>query len=200
MKITARGEAPGDNPRLRPNWRKRWLMLAVVLGLLLIGLGLLRAPTATAAPQQGARNTQTAPTPLTLNRADVRVLDGDTIVLNGVHVRLYGIDAPELGQLCADKWPAGDKARGFLRVLIEGQPVSCNNRGLDKYGRTLAVCWVGTTDLNQAMVRTGNALAYSRYSRDYVLDEITARQAKAGMWAHNCQAPWDFRHGNKARP
>jgi endonuclease YncB( thermonuclease family) len=120
-------------------------------------------------------------------------------VPTGTHVRLFGIDAPELGQRCTDGWPAGDKAKGFLITLITGGLVVCDDRGKDKYGRTLGVCSANGTLLNQAMVRTGNALAYSQYSRDYVLDEIGARNAKAGMWAHNCQAPWDFRHNKEGK-
>lgn len=189
-------------PRGGPHGGK-WL--ALLIGIM-IGMAIMlvwdvaraQGPAPSAQVRSTGQASNTQPTPLLLKRAETRVLDGDTIVQNGVHIRLFGIDAPELGQTCADGWPAGQKAKGFLMVLIEGGLVVCDNRGLDKYGRTLAVCTARGTNLNQAMVRTGNALAYSQFSRAYVLDEITARQSKAGMWAHNCQAPWDYRHGGKS--
>jgi endonuclease YncB( thermonuclease family) len=177
-----RGERP---PR---NWRWLTLLLGIVVGAAIVLL--VKCVEA----QEAGRYTQTKPVPLTLQRAEVRVIDGDTVVLNGKHIRLFGIDAPELGQSCADKWPAGQKAKGFLMILIEGRRVSCDDRGVDRYGRTLGVCRTGDDELNQAMVRTGNAWAYSRFSRDYVLDEIAARQARAGLWSHNCTPAWEWRH------
>jgi len=196
--LPPRGEAPGDYPRAVPRWRRKhwlewveWLVwAAALLGFVLI----FRS-----ASGQTASNTQTAPVPLALKRADTRVIDGDTIVQGGIHYRLFGIDAPELGQTCADGWPAGEKARGFLRLLVLDRTLVCDDHGTDKYGRTLSVCRLEGDDVNAIMVRTGNARAYSQYSRSYVLDEVEARQSRAGMWAHNCQAPWDYRHGGKSQ-
>jgi endonuclease YncB( thermonuclease family) len=168
--------------------------ISTLISLLLIGVFVLAAAHRPARSQTYTQK----PVPLPM-KTDTRVIDGDTIVQGTTHYRLYGIDAPELGQRCSDGWPAGEKAKGFLIALITGGVVVCDNRGYDRYGRTLAVCTAHATNLNQAMVRTGNAMAYSQYSRDYVLDEIGARNAKAGMWAHNCQAPWDYRHGGAAQ-
>jgi endonuclease YncB( thermonuclease family) len=55
----------------------------------------------------------------------VRVVDGDTLKIDGVTYRLWGIDAPESGQLCADGWPAGQVATEYLRALIRNRQVSC---------------------------------------------------------------------------
>src|SRR6478752_3391548 len=70
-----------------------------------------------------------------------RVIDGDTIELAGRHVRLEGIDAPETAQTCGrwliGTWPCGTAAGDALEKLIGGQTVTCDSRGLDKYGRTL---------------------------------------------------------------
>jgi endonuclease YncB( thermonuclease family) len=211
--LPPRGEAPGDYPRAVPRWRRKhwlewveWLVwAAALLGFVLIFRS-ASGQTASNTPGRagGQSNTQNAPeplgrpaspVPLALKRADTRVIDGDTIVQGGIHYRLYGIDAPELGQTCADGWPAGEKARGFLRLLVLDRQLVCDDHGTDKYGRTLSVCRLEGDDVNAIMVRTGNARAYSQYSRSYVLDEVEARQSRAGMWAHNCQAPWDYRHG-----
>ncbi|HZA65683.1 MAG TPA: hypothetical protein VE592_01970 [Geminicoccaceae bacterium] len=41
----------------------------------------------------------------------------------------------------------------------------------------------------------GLALAYRRYSRDYVAAEDEARVAGRGMWAGTFEPPWDWRRG-----
>src|SRR3979411_626342 len=66
----------------------------------------------------------------------VRVVDGDTLRIDGVTYRLWGIDAPESGQPCADGWPAGRAAPEHLRALIGDRHVTCEPRTLDRYGRT----------------------------------------------------------------
>jgi endonuclease YncB( thermonuclease family) len=70
----------------------------------------------------------------------VRVVDGDTLQVDGVTYRLWGIDAPEMHQACADDWPAGRAATEHLRALIGEHQVSCEPRTLDRYGRTVALC------------------------------------------------------------
>ena len=62
----------------------------------------------------------------------VRVVDGDTLRIDGVTYRLWGIDAPEAGHLCADGWPAGQTATEHLRALIRNRQVSCEPRTLDR--------------------------------------------------------------------
>jgi len=56
----------------------------------------------------------------------VRVVDGDTLRVDGVTYRLWGIDAPEAGDLCADGWPAGQTAIEHLRALIRNHQVPAN--------------------------------------------------------------------------
>jgi endonuclease YncB( thermonuclease family) len=70
----------------------------------------------------------------------VRVVDGDTLKIDSVTYRLWGIDAPESRQPCADGWPAGRAATEHLRALIGDRQVSCEPRTLDRYGRTVAIC------------------------------------------------------------
>ena len=78
----------------------------------------------------------------------VRVIDGDTIDIAGVRVRLEGIDAPEAGQTLqappgSAGGPAARAATAALTRLVDGRAVTCEPRGRDKYDRTLAVCFVG---------------------------------------------------------
>jgi endonuclease YncB( thermonuclease family) len=96
----------------------------------------------------------------------VRVVDGDTLRVDGVTYRLCGIDAPEAGHL-----PAGQTATEHLRALIRNRQVSCEPRTLDRYGRTVAICHADGRDLAADMVADGHAWAFVRYSRDYVEEE-----------------------------
>jgi endonuclease YncB( thermonuclease family) len=86
----------------------------------------------------------------------VRVVDGDTLQVDGVTYRLWGIDAPEAAQPCADGWPAGRAATEHLRALIGERHVTCEPRSVDRYGRTVAVCHVDGRDLGADMVTDGH--------------------------------------------
>lgn len=124
-------------------------------------------------------------------------IDGDTLLVGGIRVRLEGIDAPESEQLCrlanGRDWRCGVEAHRALGRLVAGALVQCEERGLDKYKRLLGVCRVGDVDINAAMVRRGLAWAFVRYSRSYVQVEAEARAARAGIWSGTAQPPWDYR-------
>ena len=125
-----------------------------------------------------------------------RVVDGDTLVLNGERIRLHGIDAPELRQTCWDKngeFRCGKNMRQMLFALTR-QSVTCTAKDRDRYNRIVAVCFdKDGNDINAMMVRHGWALAYRRFSQDYVADEEKARASKFGMWAYRFTPPWDWR-------
>ena len=103
-----------------------------------------------------------------------RVIDGDTIDIEGQRIRLQGIDAPETFQTCiADDvaWHCGRHATAALVEFIDGSPVSCEGEDTDRYGRTIAVCYVRGADIEAWLVRNGWAIAYRKYSLDYVDEE-----------------------------
>lgn len=126
-----------------------------------------------------------------------QVLDGDTLDISGQRVRLYGIDAPESAQTCTrdgQDYPCGKEATAYLQGLIGQQSVSCTPWDQDRYGRTVAVCTTPDgTDLNEAMVRAGQALAYRRYSSAYVFDEAQAKADGLGLWGSSFTPPWQWR-------
>ena len=123
----------------------------------------------------------------------VSVTDGDTIKLTGTTYRLWGIDAAETRQGCADGWPAGRIATDYLAGLIQGRAVECEAKTKDRYGRTVALCRADGRDLGADMVSAGMAWAFVRYSRDYVVQERDAQIAKLGMHAHDCSPAWEWR-------
>lgn len=125
------------------------------------------------------------------------ITDGDTLKHNNTIYRLWGIDAPETKQDCADGWPAGRLATTRLQALIRGRTVMCEEKDRDRYGRTVAICRVAGEDLGATMVREGMAWAFVRYSRDYVRQEAAARAEGLGVHAHDCMFPWEWRTRNR---
>lgn len=128
-------------------------------------------------------------------RADA--VDGDTLLVGGIRVRLEGIDAPEAGQSCTDArahpWDCGGEATRTLARLVAGQIVRCEERGLDKYKRLLGVCRTDSVELNAELVRRGLAWAFVRYSQSYVAVEAEARAGRLGIWSGPAQPAWDYR-------
>lgn len=118
--------------------------------------------------------------------ASAYAIDGDSLMWGGVEVRLHGIDAPELRQICATReggrWACGRAAKKWLRKLLRQGAVSCRRVTTDRYGRMVGICTVNGHDIGRAMVRAGLAVAYVRYSRRYVADERAARAARRGIW------------------
>jgi endonuclease YncB( thermonuclease family) len=127
------------------------------------------------------------------------VNDGDSLTLRNERIRLLGIDAPEYDQTCRKDgaaYPCGRQARAALVGLIGGRPVSCGGWERDRYGRLLASCKAGETELNRAMVERGWAVAYG----DFAEVETAARRRGAGLWAGEFDRPreWRTMHGSLA--
>lgn len=134
-----------------------------------------------------------------------RVIDGDTLDLGGTRVRFWGVDAPESDQRCLDAYGAeyacGDVSSRALSTFIAGRQIDCEERGLERYGRTIGQCSVEGEDVASWMVRNGQALDYTRYSRGkYLADELRARRAKMGLWSGSFDRPEDWRHRPRTSP
>ncbi len=128
------------------------------------------------------------------------VIDGDTIEVHGQRVRLHGIDAPESRQLCrldGKLWQCGKNAAKALADKIARRPVTCEDLGRDRYKRIIGRCTVAGEDIGSWMVQQGWALAYRRYSLDYVDEEADARSARRGIWASGFVNPWEWRRGTR---
>ncbi len=134
-------------------------------------------------------------------KGPARVIDGDTIEVDGHRIRLRGIDAPEARQRCEDgagqPWPCGRRATAALVEAIGPADVTCTARGRDRYRRLVAMCWIGAADLGRSMVALGVALADRRFGRAYAPVEEAARAAALGVWAGEFDMPWDWRRARR---
>jgi len=127
---------------------------------------------------------------------NLKIIDGDTIILNGEKIRFSGIDTSELKQTCLQedqKVSCGLTAKKLLAEKIGNATVKCISEGKDTYKRTLAECFVNGESLSKFLVRSGYAFAYRKYSTKFIKDEEFAKTNKLGMWAMTFQYPWDFR-------
>ena len=127
---------------------------------------------------------------------NLKIIDGDTIILNGEKIRFSGIDTPELKQTClkdGQEVPCGMTAKRLLAEKISNATIECISEGKDTYKRTLAECFVNDESLSKFLVRSGYAFAYRKYSTKFIKDEEFAKANKLGMWAMTFQYPWDFR-------
>jgi endonuclease YncB( thermonuclease family) len=134
-----------------------------------------------------------------VNSQELRVVDGDTIHLNGEKIRFTGIDTPELKQTCINEGvidPCGVTAKEILIEKIADNKVECIREGKDQYKRTLAECFVNNVSLSSYLVRSGYAFAYRRYSKKFIADEDYAKDNEIGIWSMEFQYPWDYRRNN----
>jgi len=149
------------------------LLIFLILGAIIVSLPVNRQPRESAT-------------------GSVYVIDGDTVILNRVHIRLLGIDAPEMEQTCrieGSDYACGRDARNALKNRIGKAAIRCEKEGFDKYGRDLGRCYLGDTDLNQWMVEQGWAVSYG----DYRSAEASARREKRGIWAGSFEMPFQWR-------
>ena len=137
-----------------------------------------------------------------------KVVDGDTIKINSKKIRLYGIDAPEKKQKCkktyltisfmsfTKDYMCGEVSTQKLIIKINKQKLNCNILDVDRYKRLIGECFKRNINLNSWMVSNGYAVAYRKYSKKYVSDEINAKNNKLGIWQGKFEMPWDYRRKN----
>ena len=140
-----------------------------------------------------------------------KVVDGDTVHIDNYKFRLEGIDAPEMRQQCKKEsfkisffigftfykdYSCGRISKEKLITKIDTTEIKCISSSKDRYKRYIATCYKGKTNLNQWMVRNGFAIAYRRYSKKYVPDEVFAKENKLGLWQGKFMEPEKWRKLN----
>ncbi|HXQ67349.1 MAG TPA: thermonuclease family protein [Alphaproteobacteria bacterium] len=145
---------------------------------------------------------------LDLRAADVAVASGAAIVIDATHLeiagrrfKLYGIDAPDIDEVCNDaqgkEYPCGINARQALADLVKGGSVSCLPRGPNESDEMLGVCSLGTSDLAKAIIDAGWAIAERTRTLYYEKAEEEARLKKQGLWQGQFVPPADWRIGER---
>jgi len=130
---------------------------------------------------------------------EIKIIDGDTIHLNGEKIRFSGIDTPELKQTCSKNNEiifCGIEAKKLLVDKIASNEINCISEGKDQYKRTLAECFVNDLSLSSYLVKNGYAFAYRKYSKKFIADEDFARLNNLGIWSMKFEYPWDWRKKN----
>lgn len=118
-----------------------------------------------------------------------RVIDGDTLVVEGRSLRLIGLDAPESAQ------PLGPESTDYLRQLVLGETVAIHVHRIDQYGRPLVSLQLDGEDVGARIVRAGwawNGWPYTPRTV-YVTQEREAVCAKRGLWSGGVTPPWQWR-------
>lgn len=126
------------------------------------------------------------------------VVDGNTLVVEGQPMRLFGVDAFELQQTCLDRsgepWHCGVAAKAALAELVEDQAIACTVVDDSEDDAYIARCTVrDEVDLGGYLVRAGLALADRDVADDYVPLEQSAKAAAAGAWGGTFVPPWVWR-------
>ena len=133
---------------------------------------------------------------LIASEKEIQVIDGDTIHIGKLKYRFFGIDAPEIKQICEKdntKIQCGVIAKSVLKNKIADKIPECIVKDKDRYQRLVAECFIGKESLSRFMVREGYAVAYSQYSKDFIEDEKYAKENKLGIWSMNFQIPSEYR-------
>ena len=123
------------------------------------------------------------------------VIDGDSLVLEGHRIRITGLDAPEIGQICTADGrdvACGKAAKQALNDLVRNREIDCRVEDEDRYQRLLARCFVGEEDIGEQQVSAGWAVATENYHEA----EAAARIAQSGIWSMEFVDPADWREQN----
>lgn len=109
-------------------------------------------------------------------RGPAYVVDGDTVVIRKIQIRLFGIDAPEMDH------PHGKNAKWALVNLCRGKTLRAEVTDQDAYGRTVAKCYLDDgRDLSAEMVKLGLAIDWPKFSGgEYAQMEVPGVRKK--LW------------------
>ena len=132
----------------------------------------------------------------------VLAVEGDLISVNGALVRLYGIDAPELGQICYTRigraYDCGEASRAMLDRVLGANQVACTVYSQLTTEEQVGRCFVGQTDIATILVRAGWAFTLPSLSNRYEGAQARAQARRAGVWSGRATRPWIWRSHQQA--
>jgi micrococcal nuclease len=115
----------------------------------------------------------------TIIRGRCWVVDGDTIVIDQIHIRLAGIDAPELDH------PWGQQSKWALVRLCKGQTITARIKPEMSYERVVAECFLPDgRDLAAELVKAGLALDWPKFSGGKYR-QLEPADARKKLWRAN---------------
>lgn len=136
-------------------------------------------------------------TPNTEIKGSAAAIEGDFLTVGGTPIRLMGIDAPDPGQKCRNRYGREYDcfaiSTAVLRNLIQDREVRCVIADKDRNGMNQGECKVDGVDLGAAMVARGWAFAYRALTPAYTQAEAWAQSRRIGMWAGLVEKPWEWR-------
>ena len=137
-----------------------------------------------------------------------KIIDGDTFKLSIKKIRLLGSDGREHILSCKNpyltirsfsftkSYLCGQVSTNKLTKKINNQIIKCKIKDVDRYNRLIGECYKRNQNLNSWLVSNGYAVAYRKYSKKYISDEMNAKNNKLGIWQGKFEMPWDFRRKN----
>jgi len=159
---------------------------------------LFLAGSAAAQTSQSAKSRgPIANTPDQTIKGSAMAVEGDLLTVNGTAVRLMGIDAPDPGQKCKNRYgrelDCFKVATAVLANMVKGEEVTCTVTEQDRTGEKKGECRVRGVDLGAAMVARGWAFQYASLSPAYQKGEAYAQSKRLGLWAGQVEKPWQWR-------
>ena len=132
-------------------------------------------------------------------KGDPRVITGSLLRIRGLNIKLFGIDAPDRKQTCADhfgnSYSCGAEAVIWLQNWLNNREVTCHILGDIENSWATGSCFVEDNkyDVAAVVVNAGWAVAYTQNTKVYVPYEKQARENSRGLWQGTFYKPWDWR-------
>lgn len=166
-------------------------MKCIIHSIVIIVILTIISVSAAVIPPPQSINTLTFNITTSTNNGSInglRIIDGDTFVINNSKIRLFGIDTPELNQFY------GNQSKIILQELFNRynytrQLLQCNVIDLDQYNRICAICSLSIPYqthklvLNSELVLLGAGIDYIHHSGGlYSKYELIAKSNRNGLW------------------
>lgn len=127
----------------------------------------------------------------------ISVISAHIFYIGGRYIRLYGVDAPDVDQICSDSggrtYNCGEEAASWIRGWIDTNPIDCYILKVEPKGKDLATCVWGDYDIGAALVGAGWGVANTKETQIYKPYEVKAQNQSSGLWQGTFYSPEDWR-------